>query len=151
MLGLLLLSCSAALAANTGPSNLKNISFCFNSDKIQISSETALIAPNLKSEIFKKVSTKLKAYRILYDETCTISKTVMYLQVDTTQAKNANVSYTLVMDIYDTYSRPGVVSIYNSGRFGTDPYTGKDLTDDFVSQYSDLVDSFAADYATANP
>lgn len=142
---------STVLAANPGPENLKNLSLCFRLTSVQVKPETAVLITNLQKDIFKKVSIKLKAYRIPYIEKCDTSKEQIFFQVDTTQAGNGTLVYSLDMNIFEYDLKPRHVSIYSLGTFGISAYRGDELGNKMIDAFSQMIDDFAADYATANP
>lgn len=147
LLGAFLLA-SSALAANTGPGNLVNRSFCFTPTSVQISDEAVKDQPQIRTVIFEAISTKLRAYRVPLANSCASE---LFLQVDAAVNGQGLLIYTLALDLFDAQLLPAPVSLWSAGAFGAVVRSGNNVTESLNRQIANAVDKFAADYATANP
>lgn len=152
---LLLFSCQITLASNAGPDNLKHASLCFNISSINLSPEANILAPGIKSEVFRNVSNKLKAYRIPYSKTCDITNQIISLEFYLSEKSKIDIyAFTSSLNVIEFNLKPRGVSIYNLGGFGTigaNNAKNNSLISAVTSEFSQSIDEFAADYATANP
>lgn len=151
LLILLTLTLSFASAANFGPENIKGVSLCFTTDSVQLSKSATALIPEGRLDIYEKITTKLRAYRVPVSSVCKPGNVQLYLQIETIVSNTGVLAYVLDMDIYNDFLSAGAVGIYNTSSLGVSPDRGQNLVDHFAQTFGNMTDNLAAYYATANP